>query len=269
MTGSPFDFIYEDSDDSIHIPLRGQKRRFDLDVLDMVPLVTLSQPNLIPRVSDYASSSPLKERKKATIGTQLKPKCRHESTELDIDSPSQRRAYKRSRTGPVPDVVVRQLHLDKADLLPVLDKFQGLQCVLPGSGEVLTLDKKSLGPLRCDVPVLMFFFDFANVSWLKFFELFREKNIKIIAVTPQYNYFNPQSFPIVLDKNGVVTKLMGIQSPVGGGIFPIPSIFMFDRYQKEVMRIMLGYDYNVFYGSNASNSLQKVLADTVDYTLGI
>jgi hypothetical protein len=62
---------------------------------------------------------------------------------------------------------------------------------------------------------------------------------------------------------------MGIQSPVGGGIFPIPSIFMFDRYQKEVMRIMLGYDFNVYYGSNASNSLQKVLADTVDYTLGI
>lgn len=269
MTRPPFDFIYEDSDDSIHLPVRGHKRQFEQDTYDPQSFVGTPMSNFaIPDLGSNMTFNASNLKKVPNLRETSKSLKRRRSGEK-LSSDSLLKNYRVSNNVPTPEVVLKQLHLQKADLGTVFQAFCGLQCVLPCSGDVITLDDRSLGSLRSDIPVLMFFFDFANVSWLKFFELFREKNIKVLAVTPHYDYFNPQSFPIILDKDGLVTKLLSIQNPVGGGVFPIPSIFLFDKYQQELMRIKLGYDYDVYYSSNVSNSLQKVLCEAVDYTLGI
>lgn len=96
-----------------------------------------------------------------------------------------------------------------------------------------------------------------------------KKNIQIIGITPEYRYYNNQSYPIILDTNGKVSKALNIRNPLGGGIYPIPSMFLFDRHKQELMRIKLGYDQGVFYDSSLKNNLLSVLMACVDYTLKI
>jgi hypothetical protein len=174
------------------------------------------------------------------------------------------------KNNPIPDIIIKQSCFEKINFSSVRQIFMGLSCIWPNSNKMYKVTDQNLN-FHNDhqMPILLFLFDYSNLTYLKFFEIFKSKNIRIIGITPEFNYFNHESFPIILDNAGKIAKLLKMRNPLGGGVFPIPSIFLFDRFQKEIIRIKLGYDYNIFYDSTLKNNLQKVLIDSIDYTLNI
>lgn len=249
IANDAFSFIYEDDEDAIHIN-RGLKREFHSDfAFPLLPTPTVSEP----------FNSILRER----VPNFKKRKACSSLTENGDHSKS----LKISKSNPTPDIVIKQICYPKSNVKEVLELFLGLECIASNSKTKYLLTTSNIDINNNQIPTLLFFFDCSDLSHLKFLEMFSEYNVKVIAITPDFKYYNAQSYPIVLDKHGKIAKLLSIRNPVGGGIYAIPSIFLFDRFQSEIIRIKLGYDYNVFYDSSLENNLQKVLMDAVIYTL--
>lgn len=123
-----------------------------------------------------------------------------------------------------------------------------------------------------DKPTILFLFKTTDIYSLHCFEslLNNYRNqINILSLTPYFEYFNEYNFPIILDKDGLITKKLNLRCPVGGGIYPISSILIFSRNYKEILRIKLGYDYNKYYDSTDSNNIETVILNVIDYTLTI
>lgn len=173
--------------------------------------------------------------------------------------------YKHLREHKMPDCVAQQLRMDKSRLDDVVEVMKALNYVPSNSGMELRIDPE-FQLLTSKIPVMFFFFTATNLTSLKFFDMFTAQNVSIIGVTPEFQYYNTNNFPIVLDKNGKLAKLLRIRDPLGGGVYPIPTIILYDRFQNEVIRIQLGYDYNVYYDSSIENNLQNVLINCINYT---
>lgn len=241
-------FIYEDDDDCIHAQ-RGVKREHTSELI--TPLSTYNYTHKLYNHNDQLDN----------VGS----KRRRINNTADSGLCS---SLKKSKTGRrIPEIVIKQAHLEKSQLKDIFETFVGLEYIPPKCGNKTMLDKESADFFENRISVLLFLFDCSNFSYLKFFELFPQKNIKVIGITPEFGLYNDQSYPIVLDKNGDIAKQLSIRNPLGGGIYPIPSIILFDSSQTEIFRIKLGYDYNVYYDSSVENNLQSVLIEGVNYAV--
>lgn len=163
-----------------------------------------------------------------------------------------------------PDVVIRQRDLEKSHLSAVFRHLPDFRFVASNSNRILPLGNQ-VDCLNLGMPVLLFFFDCSTTSLFGLFNTLPQMKVAVFGITPYFKSHNDNCFPIVLDNHGSLSKQLGIRNPVGGGVYPIPSIFLFDRNQNEVLRIKLGYDYNVFYNSSPEKNLQKVLLEAVEY----
>lgn len=245
-----FAFIYEDDDDCIHAQ-RGVKRGH---------MSELQTP-----LSTYNHTHELYNHKESQDNVGSKRRRMNNTADSGIC-----RNLKKPKTGQIiPEIVIKQAHLEKSDLKNVFETFLGMEYLPPKCGNKTSMNRESADFFNNKISVLLFLFDCSNFSYLKFFEMFPQKNVKVIGITPAFNYYNEQSYPIVLDKHGEIAKQLHIRNPLGGGIYPIPSIVLFDPSQTEIFRIKLGYDYNVYYDSSVEKNLQNVLIEGIDYALSL
>lgn len=241
MINTHFATLYEDSDDVIHASLKSvkpfyqtnsnnQKRRLENDSL-------MDIPDLVPDLgSDTSDSSD------GLLGRN-------------------RKRTKRQREHKVPECVAKQSLSAKGDFADAARVMRSLTCITGRSSSESVLD------LSVGSPVLIFFFTPTQIGSLRFFDQLNElTNVRIVGVTPDFPYRNECSFPILLDRRGELTKVLRVRDPLGGGVYPIPTVMLFDRQGNEVMKIQLGYDYNVYYDSSVENNLQTVLVDCIKYT---
>lgn len=176
--------------------------------------------------------------------------------EDDYDNNKEENIKKRCST--VPKVIKSQLTNDKIHWSELYDIIDSFRCILPHS------DVES-SSIQCDKMIkLVFIFDYSNIRHLPLLEEFKNDNVSVVAITPNYDLYNEQSFPIVLDKSGQVSKFLRLSNPVGGGIYPIPSVLLFDQRGKEMVRIRLGYDYNIHYDA-VVNNLSNVLHECITF----
>lgn len=244
-----FNLIYQNSDDCVHTPPRGHKRVHSLEGEHVSTTTPFSSSTIQPKGCSLLF--PGVKKKKTT-----------EEKKVRLNK-------ERVVSNSTPDIIIRQIYFPKVNFKMVIEQMKVLRYIPPNAGVSFPLLEKCDGLLGAEIPLLLFLFDSSNLSYLKFYELFYEKNIQIIGITPEYRYYNNQSYPIILDTNGKVSKALNIRNPLGGGIYPIPSMFLFDRHKQELMRIKLGYDQGVFYDSSLKNNLLSVLMACVDYTLKI
>ncbi|TID30281.1 hypothetical protein CANINC_001161 [Pichia inconspicua] len=243
MIDSQLITLYEDSDDVINASLKsviscvresniGQKRRCESEILSDVP--------------DLETDTSLDESDNDTIGFS---KC------------NRLKRLKRQREHRMPDCVAKQTLFEKNTLTDVACVIDDLACI--GGGDC----KESRMELTVGLPVLLFLFTPSQIESLCFFDQLNGlTTISVVAVTPDFPFRNEHSFPIVLDRSGKLAKVLRVRDPLGGGIYPIPTVIVFDRHGEEVVRVQLGYDYQVYYDSSIENNLQTVLIDCINYT---
>lgn len=272
---TPFSLIYEDTDDSIHlINARAIRRQSSSEVV--TPLTQYTQTHNIYNNNNYNNEILMdkKKRKGVDDDTNSFDNIMHKRRRFN-DGSICTRNLKRTRIASdsirqkIPDIIIEQAHLEKSNLGEIFHEFDQLEYIPSNSNSRIRLNRLDLNSTfkTTEVPILMFFFDCSNMSYLKLLNQFSDKNIKIIGITPTFNYINNQSFPIILDERGHIAKLLNLRNPVGGGIFPIPSILLFDSTMEEVFRIKLGYDYNLYYDSSIEKNLQSVLVQAIDYII--
>lgn len=175
----------------------------------------------------------------------------------------------KSNTYPIPDIVIKQLHLEKCKLSSILEILEGLKYIKPSSSNELDIDKDMIGYINNRLTTIFVLFDCSTVKFVKYFKLFQRMNLNIVGITPEYKYFNDCPFPILLDRHGNISKQLGLRNPIGGGIYPIPSIVIFDKSQNEVVRIKLGYDHNIYYDCSSANNLHSLLDNIINYTTSV
>ncbi|KAG0683539.1 hypothetical protein C6P40_000051 [Pichia californica] len=260
-----FSFIYEDEDDCINAP-RGIKREYNNRRNVISPLIQYQQNHVTFNLNTEDN-----EISDIDVGSKRKR----------LDSPSNfgicSTNFKKSKIANnnndnqlIPNIVIKQSNFEKSNFNDVLNNIKEIKFIQPNS-QIQSVINSINSDLIYDknIPLLIFLFDYSTISYLKMFEIFKNKNIKIIGITPRFEYYNEQSFPIIIDENGEISKLLNIRDPVGGGIYPIPSIFLFDSFKDEIFRIKLGYDFNIYYDSTIKGNLQNVLFEGIEYTLGI
>ncbi|QPG73789.1 hypothetical protein FOA43_001103 [Brettanomyces nanus] len=91
----------------------------------------------------------------------------------------------------------------------------------------------------------------------------------IFGVTPSsWSRRNHFDFPILVDESGIIGKKLRILDPLGGGIYPLNCLFIFDRYGDELIKIRLGYDEGLYY-NDRDRTLELVLRQTCRYAESI
>lgn len=103
------------------------------------------------------------------------------------------------------------------------------------------------GRQKNQLPVVAFFFKPNDTKWLDFCDSLNmmHSNILIIGVTPSIKGIQIYNFPIIVDHNGEICQRMNLRDPLGGGIYPLSSFVIFNKFGFEVARFKIGYDKNI------------------------
>lgn len=253
ISDNSFSFVYEDDDDCINAK-KSNKRGHSYN-----PVFEFNVPNLNTNnnIINIKENDKFVENKKRKID--------------DLNNSNHCNQYckkfKYNQHIIVPNIIMKQVHLTKFNLNNIINELKVIKLIKPNSKIPLSINKDYLDLFNnsYQIPTLLFLFDYSTLSYLRNFEAFKDKNINIIGITPNYDYFNEQSYPIIIDNNGEFIKNLNMRDPLGGGIYPIPSIFLFNSSNEEVLRIKLGYDYNIYYDSTVQGNLQNVLLQCINY----
>lgn len=162
----------------------------------------------------------------------------------------------------LPRVIKEQLNNNnKIQWFTISNLINSFDCILPYSDQL----RKSINNIEnYKIIKLVFLFDCSNINHLPLLESFVSNNVSVIGITPTYDLFNEQSFPIVLDPKGKICKLMKLVNPLGGGNYPVSSIVLFNGNGREMVKIRLGYDYNILYDS-LENNLSNVIHECITF----
>lgn len=150
-----------------------------------------------------------------------------------------------------------QLHKRRASLLDCsVDKYQSLKrpdqipnCVI----EQLLHPKNHLEDITM-VPsakkskaVVAFFFKPNDIQWIKYLNssiLRYSDAIEIIGITP-CSISIDANIQTIADEDGKICSRMNLRDPLGGGIYPISSIIIFNSSGAELVRFKVGIDEEI------------------------
>ncbi|KAG7861662.1 hypothetical protein KL939_000683 [Ogataea angusta] len=164
----------------------------------------------------------------------------------------------------VPEVVIKQAHLSKSnvsDLLDVATDNDDMYFLGPGSDIKTVFNQHNA---QFSLPMVLLFFGAAECdSQLLQMMDTAHFNGYVLGVTSNFHGPNSYSFPILLDSRGVLAKRLGVTDPLGGGTYPLASVMVFNKDGLELVKILVNYDYNKYFGS--AQSLQQVIEETLEY----
>lgn len=278
-----FAFIYEDDDDSIHVAKSshhaknqsnkiGTADKDNANNVDYFRSSNMFKKNVLSDTNNISDQCFQQLNKKRKFNDQA-----DDSQRINNDIMLPAYSFKKSKMDMnldnkgiiIPDVVIKQQYDEKSNLNDIFEAMDGMKFIKPNSNTEVKLKRDFSDFTNNKIPILLFTFNSSDLSYLKFFEYFKSVNIKIIGVTPEFKYYNDFTFPILLDENGTISKLLNLRDPLGGGIFSIPSVVVFNRFQRELGRIKFGYDFNVHYDASVENNLQKIITELVDFSVSI
>ncbi|KAG7755839.1 hypothetical protein KL911_001896 [Ogataea haglerorum] len=164
----------------------------------------------------------------------------------------------------VPEVVIKQAHLPKSnvfDLLDVATDNDDMHFLGPESDTKIVFDQHRA---NFSLPMVLFFFGAADCDsqLLQLMDSARFHGY-VLGVTSSYDGSNSYNFPILVDSRGELAKHLGVTDPLGGGTYPLASVMVFNRDGLELVKILVNYDHNKYFGSG--QSLQQVIEETLEY----
>ncbi|KAH3674111.1 uncharacterized protein OGAPODRAFT_16587 [Ogataea polymorpha] len=164
----------------------------------------------------------------------------------------------------VPDVVIKQAHLPKSsvfDLLDVATDNDDMYFLGPESDTKIVFNRHNA---NLSLPMVLFFFGAAECDF-QLLQMMDSAHFPgyVLGVTSNYHGSNSYGFPILLDSRGILAKRLGVTDPLGGGTYPLASVMVFNRSGLELVKILVNYDYNKYFGSG--QSLQQVVEETLEY----
>lgn len=108
------------------------------------------------------------------------------------------------------------------------------------------------GRQKDQLPVVAFFFKPNDTKWLEFCDSLNliHANVLVIGVTPSIRGVDIYNFPIVVDHSGGICQKLNLRDPLGGGLYPLSSFVIFNKFGLEVARFKIGYDENIIENIN-------------------
>jgi len=169
----------------------------------------------------------------------------------------------------IPDIVIMQAHLQKLHLSDIINEIMKAGYMEHGSLDIKYTRLLSLTDNSW--PTVIFTFpwnshEFASTLYRVIRSGNVSKNITWIGVTPStWNDLNDLPFPLVQDSDGRISRKLGMLDPLGGDVYPLNSIIIFDKNGVETIRLRLGYDSGLYYDFGEGHSLPETLSDVLNY----
>jgi len=169
----------------------------------------------------------------------------------------------------IPNVVIMQAHLRKLYLSDINDQMMDAGYMECGSQDVKYTHLFNLTE-TCGPTVICTFpwnsRGFALTLYRVLSQRILSNNIRWIGVTPStWSDSNDLPFPLVLDSAGHIARKLGMLDPLGGDVYPLNSILIFDKDGVETFRLRLGYDRGLYYDDGEEHSLLEVLLEVLTY----